>query len=202
MGMYISLILSEEEHLRETSGISGLKNNNSHNFSILPPMKLIYSSQCSSFQELFNGTGDCRIFAPGRQRAQMTGYCMQSPQDYYKQLDMPNKEHFMLFGFCLLVQRFCNPQYIVIALCNKPVHIRILLSGWVNHTYIGLTYHRNFCVLAIASIGIALMEGLFLKKFWGGRYPIRAPFLASKVYISPPDFFKNNPSVSFIELCL
>ena len=166
-------------------------------------MKLIYSSQCSSFQELFNGTGDCRIFAPGRQRAQMTGYCMQSPQDYYKQLDMPNKEHFMLFGFCLLVQRFCNPQYIVIALCNKPVHIRILLSGWVNHTYIGLTYHRNFCVLAIASIGIALMEGLFLKKILGGGDTPFGHLFWHQKFISPPQIFlKNNPSVSFIELCL
>ena len=45
------------ELLRETSGISGLKKKKGHNFSVLPPMKLIYSSKCSSFQELFNGTG-------------------------------------------------------------------------------------------------------------------------------------------------
>ena len=188
MGMYISLILSEEEHLRETSGISGLKNNNSHNFSILPPMKLIYSSQCSSFQELFNGTGDCRIFAPGRQRAQMTGYCMQSPQDYYKQLDMPNKEHFMLFGFCLLVQRFCNPQYIVIALCNKPVHIRILLSGWVNHTYIGLTYHRNFCAGHCFYRHSSDGGIIFKKNSGGGDTPFGHLFWHQK-FISPPQIF-------------
>ena len=43
-------------------------------------------------------------FAPSKAKssnqALLTGYCMQSPQDYYKPLDMPNKERFTLFGFC------------------------------------------------------------------------------------------------------
>ena len=58
---------------------------------------------------------------PAKQKAQalLTDYslCLR-PQYYYK---MPNKEHFTLFGFCFLVQRFCNPQYVKIIIMVQSV---------------------------------------------------------------------------------
>ena len=73
------------------------------------------------------------------------------------------------------------------ALYNKPVHIRI----WRGQPHLYERATEIFVAFDLLAIGIALMEKLFVKNSGGGGgdmtlAPIRAPFLASKVYISPP----------------
>ena len=73
---------------------------------------------------------------------------------------------------CSSIQELLNDIHcIVIALCNKPVHIRIF-AKWMGqpHLYGPNIPHNFFRPPAIASIGIALQnkcKGLFLKNLGG-----------------------------------